>query len=170
MSDSVSKILVSALSTFKLPVADTLYEGADDEYFVFNFADDNAEDFGDNDVQGYVAYLQIHYICPFNVSYSDMKRKIRNRLIKAGFTPPEVIDVSDPTDRIRHLVFECNIENAYDLEVSDDDEQENTTTETNQNANDQTSDNNDDDQNAGDNNQNDHEDDQNSESEDINNG
>ena len=169
MSDSVSKILVSALSTFKLPVADTLYEGADDEYFVFNFADDNAEDFGDNDVQGYVAYLQIHYICPFNVSYSDMKRKIRNRLIKAGFTPPEVIDVSDPTDRIRHLVFECNIENAYDLEVSDD-EQENTTTETNQNANDQTSDNNDDDQNAGDNNQNDHEDDQNSESEDINNG
>ena len=149
MSDSVSKILVSALSTFKLPVADTLYEGADDEYFVFNFADDNAEDFGNNDVQGYVAYLQIHYICPFNVSYSDMKRKIRNRLIKAGFTPPEVIDVSDPTDRIRHLVFECNIENAYDLEVSDD-EQESTTTETN--------------------NQNDHEDDQNSESEDINNG
>jgi hypothetical protein len=49
-------------------------------------------------------------------SYADMKRSIRRALIGAGFTPPSVVDASDTADRTRHLVFECEIENEFEME------------------------------------------------------
>ena len=117
MADSVNKIIVSALRSFNLPVAENLYEGKANEYFYYNFADDALGDSGDDLPQAYVAYLQIHYVCPMSKSYADMKRRIRKALVDAGFTAPEVTDASDTTDRLRHLVFECSIENEYDMEV-----------------------------------------------------
>ena len=116
MANSMNKIVVAALSGFKLPVAENIYEGTAASYFVYNYADDILADAGDDDPQAYVASMQIHYICPLQQSYSDMKRRIRKALIDAGFTPPEVTDASDTADRTRHLVFECEMENIYDLE------------------------------------------------------
>lgn len=117
MADSVNKQIVSALRPFQLPVAENIYEGASLEYFVYNIALDSAEDTGDDVPQAYVASMQVHYICPINQSYADMKRRIRKALVDAGFTAPEVTDASDEKDRTRHLVFECEIINDYDLEV-----------------------------------------------------
>lgn len=114
--DSVSKIITTALKPFNLPVAENLYEGKKDEYFTFNYADDSAEDTGDDEAQAYVAYMQIHYICPMDKSYLQKKKLIRRALISAGFTPPSVQDVTDTADRLRHLVFECEIENEYEME------------------------------------------------------
>ena len=113
MSDSVNKIIVTALRPFGIPVAERLYMGKGNEYFVYVLADDNVGDSGDDTAQAYVSYMQIHYICPLNKSYTDMKRQIRRALLGAGFTPPDVTDVSDTE---RHLVFECSIENEYELE------------------------------------------------------
>ena len=46
-----------------------------------------------------------------------MKRRIIQTLLAAGFTAPEVTDMSDEAEKIRRLVFECEIENNYNLEV-----------------------------------------------------
>ena len=113
---NVNKIIVSALRPFGLPIAENLYEGKEKKYFTYNFADDRMEDAGDDTAQAYVAYLQIHYFCPMSDSYADMKRSIRRALIGAGFTPPSVVDASDTADRTRHLVFECEIENEFEME------------------------------------------------------
>lgn len=117
MANSMNRIVVSALSVFQLPVAENIYEGTASEYFVYNYADDVLADSGDDEPQAYVASMQIHYICPLQRSYSDMKRRIRKALVDAGFTAPEVTDASDTADRTRHLVFECEMENEYELEV-----------------------------------------------------
>ena len=119
MADSVNKIIVTALRPFGLPVAENLYTGTGKEYFTYNYADDSVGDLGDDLPQAYVASMQIHYFCPLNNSYAGMKRRIRAALVAAGFTPPTVTDASDTTDKIRHLVFECGIENEYDLESED---------------------------------------------------
>jgi hypothetical protein len=116
VADNVNKIIIAALKPFGLPVAENIYEGTKKEYFTFNYADDAVGDMGDDVPQAYVAYMQIHYFCPLEKSYADMKRRIRKALIAAGFTPPEVVDASDLADRTRHLVFECDIENEYELE------------------------------------------------------
>lgn len=122
MAESVNKMITAALTPFGFPVAEKLYRGKKDRYFVYNITDDNPEDAGDDTVQAYVAYVQIQYVCPVDESYTDIKRRIRKALINAGFTPPSVDDVSDLTDqveteRIRRLVFETSIENEYDMEV-----------------------------------------------------
>ena len=117
MADTINKIITTALKPFNLPVADRLYEGNKDEYFYFVLADDTEGDAGDDLPQAYVASMQIHYCCPWTKNYSPMRRSIRDALIRAGFTAPSVQDVSVDSDRVRHLVFECDTENEYDMEV-----------------------------------------------------
>ena len=116
MSQSVNAIIVRALSSFSLPVAENLYEGKNAEYFTYNFADDRGADFGDNAPQADIAYMQVHYICPLHQSYAEMKKRIRQALVDAGATWPEVTDASDMAERLRHLVFEFEIENHYEVE------------------------------------------------------
>lgn len=122
MAVSVNAMVVSALKPFGLPVAERMYRGEQDEYFFFVLADDTLADAGDDMPQAYLAFVHVHYVCPLDKPYSHMRRRIRAALVNAGFTPPEVTDVSDLTseaeaERVRHLVFETSIENDYDLEV-----------------------------------------------------
>lgn len=114
---NLNRRIVSALSSFGLPIAETLYEGTAPSYFVYSIVYDVAGDTGDDVPQTYVATVQIHYICgALNASYAVMRRRIRQALVDAGFTAPEVTDMSDIKDKIRRLVFECEIENNYDIE------------------------------------------------------
>lgn len=116
MADTVNKMIVSALRPFDLPIAETLYEGSAKEFFAYSIALDFVADTGDDLPQAYVASIQVHYICPWEKPYADMRRRIRKALICAGATPPSIADASDPAERIRHLVFEFELENDYDLE------------------------------------------------------
>lgn len=120
MADTVNKIITTALKSLGLPIAERLYEGKATEYITFNWADDRAVDFGDDVPEADVAYMQIHYVCPWNKDYKSTKRSIRQLLHSAGFTWPEVTDVSEEASRLRHFVFECEIENFYELEVESD--------------------------------------------------
>ena len=115
--DPIQKKIVDALQPFGLPISETLYEGKAPEFFSYNIALDFAADHGDNLPQAYVASIQVHYVCPWEKLYFDMKKRIRKALLSIGCTAPEVVDMSDKTDRIRHLIFECELENEYDLEV-----------------------------------------------------
>jgi hypothetical protein len=122
MAESINKLIVAALAPFGLPVAENLYRGKKDTYFVYYIADDAVADAGDDTAQAYVAFMQIHYISPMDEKYTDIRRRIRKALVDAGFTPPSITDVSDLTsqvesERVRHLVFETSIENEYDMEV-----------------------------------------------------
>lgn len=119
MADTVNKIITTALKSLGLPIAERLYEGEKTEYITFNWADDRAEDFGDDIPTEDVAYMQIHYICPWSKDYKETKRSIRQLLHTAGFTWPEVTDASEESARIRHFVYECEIENLYELEVKE---------------------------------------------------
>lgn len=116
MAKTVNKKITDALKPFGLPVADRLYEGTRDEFFYFILADDAEEDAGDDMPEAYVSYMQIHYCCPWTKNYSAMRKEVRAALLAAGFTAPSVTDASVDGDRIRHLVFECSIENDYDME------------------------------------------------------
>ena len=118
MADTVNKKITTALKSLGLPIAEQLYEGKATEYITFNWADDRAGDFGDDEPTEEVAYMQIHYVAPWSKDYKATKRSIRQLLHSAGFTWPEVTDVSDDSARLRHFVFECEIENPYELEVS----------------------------------------------------
>lgn len=122
MVDTVNRQIVAALEPFGLPIAERLYRGEKDRYFVYYITDDAPADSGDDTVQAYVAYIQIHYICPLDVPYTETRRRIRKALVDAGFVPPDITDASDytshdETERVRKLVFETSIENEYDMEV-----------------------------------------------------
>lgn len=114
---TVNEIIIAALSPFGLEVTPDFFGGGAEEYFTFNYSDDRASDFGDDRPTHTVAYMQIHYFCPVKKDYLEIKKKVRKALLDAGFTYPTVTDATSLGDDERHLVFECSIENEYELET-----------------------------------------------------
>lgn len=114
---TVNEIIINALLPFGLPVTPDFFGDGADEYFTFNYADDRATNFGDNTPIHVVAYMQIHYFLPRDKDYISMKKRVRMALLESGFTYPEVTEVTE--DNIRHLIFECEIENEDELNADD---------------------------------------------------
>lgn len=112
---TVNEKIIAALTGFGIPVTPDFFGGDASEYFTFNYADDRAGDFGDDCPINVIAYMQIHYFCEMKKDYLLMKKKIRKALFDAGFSYPEVTDATLLDGGIRHLVFECSIENEYEL-------------------------------------------------------
>lgn len=109
---SVNRYLSDTLGRFELPVSDGLYEGKATEYLYFVIADDRGGDFGEDDALSDLISVQVHYRCPWNISYTQKKKEIREALEDAGFTYPIIVDLSDSKERIRHLCFECEIDSS----------------------------------------------------------
>jgi len=122
MMKSINEVIVSALKPIGLEIAEGLYEGDEEEFYTFSLADSHADDFGDNEDLSLTYYVQIHYVCPWNYDYADKVRKTRKALKSAGFTYPSLTDYSDSENRIRHYIFECAIENNFDLEEDEENE------------------------------------------------
>lgn len=112
---TVNEKIKNALEHFGLPVTTDFFGGDAEEYFTFNYADDRAADFGDDKPLHVVEYMQIHYFAPLEKNYLSMKKQVRKALFGAGFTYPVVTDATILSDKIRHLVFECSIENEDEL-------------------------------------------------------
>lgn len=113
---TVNEIIVNTLERFKIPVKADFYGGGEEEYFTFNYSSDRGELFGDCEPNEVVVSVQIHYFLPMDKDYLEMKKKIRKSLFDSGFTYPEVTNLTEPDGNIRHLIFECEIENDYELE------------------------------------------------------
>ncbi len=113
---TVNEKIIQALSPFGLKVTPDFYGDEAEEYFTFNYSDDRASDFGDNEPIRVVAYMQIHYFCPVKKDYLKLKKEVRKALMNAGFSYPVVTDATVAGDEERHLVFECSIENEDELE------------------------------------------------------
>jgi len=116
MADNINKKIVSALAPIGLPVAESLYEGGAKEYTYYVIALNRVADNGDNCPQAYAASVQIHYVCEWEKSYDATVRNIRRALRDADFVGLNVVDMSDPQDRIRHFIIEAEVEDEYSLE------------------------------------------------------
>lgn len=112
---TVNEIIITALSPFGVDVTPDFFGEGDEEYFTFNYADDRASDFGDDSPTHTVAYMQIHYFCPVKKDYLEMKKKVRKALFDAGFTYPSATVLLEPGNTVRHIIFECEIENDDEL-------------------------------------------------------
>lgn len=94
----------------------SLVGGGNSEYITFNYVKDGAELFADNQPVEDISLMQIHYFLPSTKDYLEAKRKIRRVILEEGGTYPDVTVLMEPDNKTRHIVFECEFENDYDME------------------------------------------------------
>lgn len=112
---SVNSKIIKALEEFGYPCKPDIYTGSESRYFTFNAAAERGRDFGDNKPGCVEISMQVHYFCPWKengkeVNYIAEKKKIRELLFKAGFTYPDVTVLLEQGKNVRHIIFECEIE------------------------------------------------------------
>lgn len=107
---TVNEKIIQCLKPLRLPVVPDIYEGTEEEYITFNYADNRGTAFGDDEPIRITNYMQIHLFLPLDVNYLKKQKEIRNSLFTAGFTFPEITVMVDKGEKIRHIIFECNIE------------------------------------------------------------
>ena len=92
------------------------FGGGNSEYITFNYVKDGAELFADDQPIEDISSMQIHYFLPSTKDYLEAKRKIRRAILEEGGTYPDVTVLMEPDNKTRHIVFECEFENDYDME------------------------------------------------------
>ena len=104
---SFSKIIES-ISQFGYPHAPNVYSGESaDRWFVYNYADNQGEDFADDEPGSIKVSLQLHLYLPFEENYLSLRDRIREALFaQDDFTYPVVTDLGKDAIGKRHLVFE----------------------------------------------------------------
>lgn len=97
----------AALLPFGDPVEHGIYTGKATRYYTFVYTT-LPQDFGD-DEPGYERYLvTIHFSCPLKYDSVERVRQTKRALFDAGFTWPEVTDLSDENGQL--YAIECEIE------------------------------------------------------------
>ena len=107
---TVNRKIIDALAFLKIPVAESFYDGKEEEYITFETPIDSGADFGDDEPGKIIVQVRVHWWIPIKKNYLAVKKKIRNALHDAGFTFPYVRILPDPDTLIRHVLFECEIE------------------------------------------------------------
>ena len=107
---TVNRKIIEALAFMKIPIVESFYDGKKEEYITFETPIDSGADFGDDKPGGVIVQVKVHWWIPNKKNYLAGKRKIRSALHNAGFTFPYVTVLPDPDTSIRHIVFECEIE------------------------------------------------------------
>ena len=79
--------IIEAIQPFGYPYTAGVYEGKEKRWFTFNYSDDYGDAYADDTPQSVIVEVQIHF-----------------------FTFPEIHILEDENPDIRHLVFECEIE------------------------------------------------------------
>ena len=102
--------IVEAIKGFGYPYEPDLYTGTDKKYFTYNYADDRGDLYGDNEPGTIIASVQVHFFLPIGENFIREKNKIRKALFQQGFTYPEATIETEKENEIRHIIFECDIE------------------------------------------------------------
>lgn len=113
---TVNEKIIQAMTGFEIPVVADFFGDGNEEYITFNYADDRAALYGDDAPIAVKAAMQIHYFLPANKDYLEIKKKMRKALFEEGFTYPEVTVLVEPGNKVRHIIFECEIENEDEME------------------------------------------------------
>ena len=106
-----------ALAPLGVPVCPESYDGTEPIYITYNHADDHGADFGDNRPSCNVVVMQVHLFHPYKTfrmraNYLAWKPIVRDLLMAAGFTYPDVTVLTDPPANIAHLVFTAEFEES----------------------------------------------------------
>lgn len=112
---TVKEKLLSVLEAFELPVAEDFYDGEAGEYLTYQCEEDAARVYGDNDPVCTVTKVKIHHFLPVAQEYGEKRKRIRNALAQAEFTYPKVTVSVEKENTVRHILFECEIENEYEI-------------------------------------------------------
>ena len=102
--------IVQSITSFGYPYSPDVYEGESERYFTYNYADDRGALYADDVPQAVIASVQVHFYMPADENFSNIKKKIRNALFRNGFTFPVVTVLTEDEKKIRHIIFECDIE------------------------------------------------------------
>lgn len=113
---TVNEKIIQALEPFDIPITADFFGGGESEYFTFNPVEDRAVLYADNKPAASVVEMQIHYFLPADKNYLEIKKQIRRAIFEAGFTYPAIDSTVDGNGKIRHLIFECEIEDEYEME------------------------------------------------------
>jgi hypothetical protein len=113
---TINQKVRNALKDFGLPISEDFHTGEEEEYITFNLDTDEATEYADDVPIGDTAHMQIHWILPVTKNYLSGKKKIRKMLHENGFTYPKVDGFVEPGNKVRHIVFICDIENDEELE------------------------------------------------------
>lgn len=106
---NVNNLIIETLKPLGHPVVATVYTGKEPVYITFNCADDRGEVFADNKPLIDIVYMQIHLFAPDTFNYVSLKKKIRVKLLNAGFTYPQMSSQYEADMKINHIIFECEI-------------------------------------------------------------
>lgn len=99
-----------ALKSVGIPCVPDVYKGEECKWITYNYADDYGTDFADDVPETIINSVQIHLFLPQNEPFTRLKTKIRSILFEAGFTFPEITVLTEEEEKIRHIIFECDIE------------------------------------------------------------
>lgn len=102
--------IIKAITPFGYPHSPGVYTGPEDHWFTYNYADDYGDNYADDEPQSVINQIQLHFFLPADEDYTGIKNQIRNALFQQGFTFPEITLLDDPDPKLRHIVFECEIE------------------------------------------------------------
>lgn len=113
---NVNQLIIDTLSPLGYPVDADKYKGDAKTYITFNYEDDRAVEYADDAPTIDVAYLQIHLFAHGTTNIMSVKKQIRAKLFKAGFTYPVVTSVFETESETNHVVFQCSISGAPESE------------------------------------------------------
>jgi len=113
---NVNSLIINTISPLGYPVVPSKYTGTNPTYIVFNYVDDRDEVFADNEPIIDIAYMQIHLFCPVTFNFHTLKKQIRSKLFKAGFSYPQITTLYEDETSKNHIVFECEIEGKSETE------------------------------------------------------
>ena len=113
---NVNGLISNALKSLGHPVYPDKYTGTAETYIIFNYEDDRGEVFADDEPEIDKAYLQIHLFCPGNFNYMTLKKQIRSKLFRAGFSYPSITSLYEKDTDKNHIIFQCEIEGESETE------------------------------------------------------
>lgn len=101
--------IISAIEPFGFPHAPDVYRGKTPRWFTYNYADDYGTDFSDDNPGAVIVSVQVHLFLPINDDFINLKNKVRRSLFRQGFTFPEITVMTEDDEKLRHIIFECDI-------------------------------------------------------------
>ncbi|MPM97515.1 hypothetical protein SDC9_144688 [bioreactor metagenome] len=109
---NVNSMVISALTSLGFPVAANAYNGTDDEYIVFNYADERPALRADDMDLLDETTIQVHY---FTRGNPQTNKKIIRRLLRtAGFTIQSTQEMYESDTKYFHVVVYAWIEGVID--------------------------------------------------------
>ena len=107
----------NALQEISWPKVPYRYDGTENKYIVYNYADNHGADFGDDEPGADLAEIQVHLYMPVadpvthaKTNYMPDMRNVRELLFLGGFPYPAVNVIREDETNYWHIVFECEYE------------------------------------------------------------